>query len=106
MARVTVHMTSTPSKQYVPETTTINVGDEIVFTSDDGTHNAACTDPACSFDTLPVAPGASSAPVPFTNPSNDPAGFLFACTRFHPTMQGHVIVKATVSPTRAHGEKC
>ena len=90
-----VQVTMTDLKTYVPDPVTINQGDEVVWKSDNKTHNAACTDPAFPFDTLAVGPGASSAPVKFTVPSTDPAGFLIVCTRFHPGMKGHVIVHAT-----------
>jgi plastocyanin len=71
---------------------TINQGDEVVWKSVNLTHNAACTDPAFTFDTGDVGPGASSAPVKFTVASTDPAGFLIVCSRHHPTMKGHVKV--------------
>jgi plastocyanin len=90
MAQVNVRMTD--RKTYDPETVSIKVGDEVVWTSDNLTHNAACTDAAFPFDTGNVGPGASSQPVKFTVPSTDPAGFLIVCTRHHPNMKGHVIV--------------
>ena len=73
---------SVGSNAFMPNPTTANVGDQIVFTNTNAvTHHIVLDD---GTDLGEVAPGASSAPMPLMTPTA-----TFHCT-IHPTMVGSI----------------
>lgn len=75
---------------FSPKTVTVNVGDSITWTNNDGvTHNAT----GSGFATGSIASGGSKA-VTF----NSAGTFAYRCT-IHPTMTGTVVVRSTSGGT-------
>jgi plastocyanin len=74
-------------KSYAPGTANVVVGQQVRWHNDDGVSHTA-TQNGGGFDTGPIAPGSTSAPITF----NKKGTLDYHCT-VHPSMVGKVHVK-------------
>lgn len=86
---VTIEKNLTEKPIYVPEDLQIEAGDSVVWeNSDDESHTADGSQ--FEFSTGDIAPGTSSEPIEFPDPSGH-SGISYICT-YHPHMNGRIVI--------------